>query len=149
MALEFSGMMCPQEATGLRKLPFWLLALFQGKKVFHSLLSPCLNTPLRLSCKPTGGNQGPFTEVPRAYSWWGRACEKEKSSLRSVTNSQVIMSSGQLESLSPLDRGLRTKGKDARHLSINNTHVRKHVVRLLFVSLTDFKEIQVAAISHS
>ncbi len=73
---------------------------------------------------PTGGNQGPFTAVPRAYSWWGRASESE---LRSVTNSQLIMSSGQLELLSPTDRDSWTKGKDARHLSVNNTHthVRK------------------------
>lgn len=31
MALVFSGMKCPQEAIGLRKLLFWHLALFQGR----------------------------------------------------------------------------------------------------------------------
>lgn len=122
MALEFiSGMRCPQEAIGLRKLPLWLLALFQDWKNPLSPVSMSQHPPPSILYTPTGGNQGPFTAVPRAYSWWGRASE---SDLRSATNSQVIMSSGQLELLSPTDTDSRTKGKDARHLSFNNTHTQ-------------------------
>lgn len=98
---------------------------FKTEKTLSLLLSAVSMSqhPLLLSYTPTVGNQGPFTAVPRAYSWWGRASE---SDLRSVTNSQVIMSSGQLELLSPTDRDSWTKGKDARHLSVNNTHTHVH-----------------------
>lgn len=74
MALEFiSGMRCPQEAIGLRKLPLWLLALFQDWKnplsQCYSVLSLCPNTPLLLSCthrQEATGDHLPQSREPTA-----------------------------------------------------------------------------------